>query len=201
MNHKRVYRLYRLEGLRMRTRRPRRHVPSKRRELRTEALRSDERWVMDFTSDGLYDGRRIRVLTIMDHFIRERSAILVDSSIGGRRVEEPLSRLSLQGRKPQTISLDNGPEFTSRIMDQWAYLNGIELDFSRPGKPTNNAFIEAFNSRLRAECLNENRFLSLEDAREKIEEWRSYYNGERPHGALGNLAPKNFALLAPVGAP
>ena len=136
----------------------------------------------------------------MDHFTRESPVILVDGSIGGRRVVETLARLSLQGRKPQTISLDNGPEFTSKILDQWAYLNGVELDFSRPGKPTDNAFIEAFNARLRAECLNENWFLSLEDAREKIEEWRSYYNGERPHGALGSLAPKTFALLAPVGA-
>ena len=113
---------------------------------------------------------------------------------------ETLDPLSARGRKPQTISLDNGPAFTSRILDQRAYLNGVELDFSRPGKPTDNTFIEAFNPRLRVECLNENWFLSPGDAREKIEEWRRYYNGERPHGALGNLAPKTFALLAPVGA-
>ena len=95
--------------------------------------------------------------------------------------------------------MDNGPEFTSKGLDQWAYLNGVELDFGRPGKPTDNAMIEAFNARLRAECFNESWFLSLEDAREKIEEWRGYYNEERPHGALGNLALEAFALMTPAG--
>ena len=154
------------------------------------ASRVDERWAMDFMSDELFDGRRIRVLTVVDHFSRESPAILVDGSLGSRRVVEVLASLAQQGRKPKTIAIDNGPEFTSRAMDLWAYLNGVELDFSRPGKPTDNAMIEAFNARLRAECLNENWFLSLADAQEKIEEWRRYYNGERPHGALGNLAPR-----------
>ena len=102
----------------------------------------------------------------------ESPAMLVDGNIGRRRVVETLARLSLQGRKPQTISQGNGPEFTSRILDQWAYLNGVEIDFSRPDKPTGNAFIEALNARLRAECMNENWFLSPGAAREKIEEWR-----------------------------
>ncbi len=95
---------------------------------------------------------------------------------------------------PETIRLDNGPEFTSRRLDQWAYLNGVKLDFSRPGKPTDNAFIESFNGRFRQECLNENWFLSLEDAKEKVEAWRTGYNNERPHGALGNLTPMEFAM-------
>ena len=155
---------------------------------------------MDFMSDELYHGWLIRILTIVDHFISENPAMLVDSSIGACRVVETLPRLSLQERKTQTISLDNGTESTSQIMDQWAYLNGVVLDFRRPDKPTDYSFIEAFNSRLTAECLNENWFLSLEDDREKIEEWPRYYNGERPHGALGNHSPKTFALLAPVGA-
>ena len=141
----------------------------------------------------LYDGRRIRLLTIVDHFTRESLAIEVDGS--GQRVVQALARLGQEGRKPRTRSIDNGPEFTSKRLDQWAYLNGVDLDFSRPGKPTDNAMIEAFNARLRAECLNEIWFLSLIDAREKIEEWRSYYNGERPHSALGNLAPEAFALV------
>ena len=123
---------------------------------------------MDFMSDELFDGRRIRMLTIVDHFTRESLAIEVDGSMGGQRVVEALTHLALGGRKPKTISIDNGPEFTSKRLDQWAYLNGVELDFSRPGKPTDNAMIEAFNARLRAECLNESWFLSLEDAREKI---------------------------------
>ncbi len=95
---------------------------------------------------------------------------------------------------PRTIRVDNGPEFTSKRLDQWAYLNGVELDFSRPGKPTDNAFIESFNGRFREECLNESWFLSIDDAREKVEQWRLYYNGQRPHSALGNLAPMEFAL-------
>ena len=198
VNHKRVYRLYRLEGLRMRPKRLRRHVSAQRRESRAVASRPDERWAMDFMSDELFDGRRIRLLTIVDHFSRESLAILVDGSLGGHRVVEALAWLALQGRKPRTIAMDNGPEFTSKALDQWAYLNGVELHFSRPGKPTDNAIIEAFNGRLRAECLNENWFLSLADAREKIEDWRRYYNAERPHGALGNLAPKTFALKTPA---
>ena len=198
VNHKRVYRLYRLDGLLMRPKRPRRHVSARRRETRTAASRTDERWAMDFMSDELFDGRRIRILTIVDHFSRESPAILVGGSLGGRRVVEALALLAQQGRKPGTIAMDNGPEFTSRALDQWAYLNGVELDFSRPGKPTDNAIVEAFNARLRAECLNENWFLSLVDAREKIEDWRRYYNGERPHGALGNLAPETFVLKTPA---
>ena len=190
VNHKRVYRLYRLEGLRMRPKRPRRHVSGQRRESRVVASRPDERWAMDFMSDELFDGRRIRVLTIVDHFSRESLAILVDGSLGGRRVVDALALLALRGRKPGSIAIDNGPEFTSKVLDQWAYLNGVELDFSRPCKPTDNAIIEAFNGRLRAECLNENWFLSLADAREKIEDWRRYYNAERPHGALGTWRRK-----------
>ena len=154
---------------------------------------------MDFMSDELFDGRRIRMLTIVDHFTRESLAIEVDGSLGGHRVVEALARLALGDRKPKTISIDNGPEFTSKRLDQWAYLNGVELDFSRPGKPTDNAMIEAFNARLLAECLNENWFLSLEDAREKIEGLRRHYNGERPRSALGNLAPETFALVTTTG--
>lgn len=196
VNHKRVYRLYRLEGLLMRPKKPRRHVSSRRRELRPMATRLDERWAMDFMSDELFDGRRIRVLTLVDHFTRESPAIEVDGSLGGHRVVAVLARLALQGRVPKTLAVDNGPEFTSKALDQWAYLNDVEIDFSRPGKPTDNAFIEAFNARVRDECLNESWFLSLEDAREKIEAWRRHYNTDRPHGALGNLAPREFALAA-----
>ena len=99
---------------------------------------------------------------------------------------------------PGTIRVDNGPEFTSKRLDQWAYLNGVDLDFSRLGKSTDNAFIEAFNGRFRQECLNENWFLSLDDAVEKVEGWRRLYNGERPHSAPRNLSPRDFAALAPM---
>ncbi len=192
INHKRVYRLYREEGLCMRAKKPRRHVSCQKREIRPTATRQDERWSMDFMSDDLIDGRRIRVLTLVDHFTRESPVLVVDLSLGGHRVVDALGYLALQGRRPQTISVDNGPEFTSKVLDQWAYLNGVSLDFSRPGKPTDNALIEAFNARLRAECLNENWFLSLDDAQEKIETWRQHYNAERPHSSLGNRSPSEF---------
>ena len=149
-------------------------------------------------SDELLDGRRIRILTIVDYFSRERLAILVDGRLGGQLVMEAVALLALQGKKPRTIGGYNGPEFTPRALDQWMYLYGVELDFSRPGKPTDNAIIEAFDASLRAECLNENWVLSLDDARAKIEEWRRYCNGERPHGPLGNLATETFALNTPV---
>jgi putative transposase len=200
VNHKRVYRLYHLEGLRIRAKRPRRHVSSTRREIRTTATQRDERWSMDFMSDELFDGRRIRVLTIVDHFTRESPAVDVDVSIKGHQVVGVLADLALRGRVPQTIAVDNGSEFISKALDQWAYLNGVELDFSRPGKPTDNAMIESFNARLRAECLNESWFLSLNDARDKIEGWRRHYNTERPHGALGDLSPKEFMMVSsPAG--
>ena len=201
VNHKRVYRLYRLEGLMMRPRRPRRHVSGCRRVEKVTAQRLNESWSMDFMSDELFDGRRIRLLTLVDNYTRESLAIEVAMSIGGQRVMEVLRQVAEERGLPGTIRVDNGPEFTSRILDQWAYLNGVELDFIRPGKPTDNAFIEAFNGRFRQECLNENWFLSLEDAQEKIGTWRKHYNGDRPHGALGNLAPLEFAAAKMAAEP
>jgi putative transposase len=195
VNHKRVYRLYKLEGLRMRPKRPRRHVTACRRIERVEAVGPNEGWSMDFMSDELFNGQRIRLLTLVDNFTRESLAIEVDGHLGGHKVVEVLMRLSRVRSLPKTIRVDNGPEFISKVLDQWAYLNGVELDFSRPGKPTDNAFIEAFNGRLREECLNENWFLSLEDAREKIDAWREEYNRQRPHSALGNLSPEEFTRV------
>ena len=151
---------------------------------------------MDFMSDELFDERRGRLLMIVDNFMRESLAIKVAASIAGQGVVEVLHLLMEERRLPRTIRVDHGPEFTSKRLDQWAYLNGVALDFSRPGKPTDNAFIESFNGRFRQECLNENWFLSLEDAEDKVESWRRHYNGERPHSALGNLAPREFAVLA-----
>jgi len=149
-------------------------------------------------SDELYDGRRIRLLTLVDNFTRESLAIEVSDHLGGHRVAEVLMRLGEERNLPKTIRVDNGPEFISKVLDQWAYLNGVALDFSRPGKPTDNAFIEALNGRLRQECLNESWFLSLEDAREKVEVWRQEYNRQRPHGALGNLTPVEFARVREI---
>lgn len=193
VNHKRVYRLYKLEGLGMRPKRRRRHVTGCRRMERVTATHPNECWSMDFMSDELYNGQRIRLLTLVDNFTRESLAIEVDCHLGGELVAERLSLVSQERGRPKKIMMDNGPEFTSKKLDQWAYLNQVEMDFSRPGKPTDNAFIEAFNGRLREECLNQNWFLSLEDAREKVEAWRQEYNRKRPHGALDNMAPEEFA--------
>ena len=129
----------------------------------------------------------------MDHFTRESLAIVVGQRLGGHEVVESLDRIGMGRRLPKTIRVDNGTEFTSKILDQWAYANKVTLDFSRPGKPTANALIESFNGRIRAECLNENWFLSIDDARQKIAAWRQDYNNHRPHSALGNLAPGEFA--------
>ena len=194
MNHKRVYRLYKQEGLMMRPKRPRRHVSACRRVERVTASHANESWSMDFMSDELYDGRRIKLLTLVDNFTRESLAIEVDRGLGGRRVVEVLMDVAMKRGFPGKIRVDNGPEFTSKILDQWSYLNGVELDFIRPGKPTDNALIESFNGHFRQECLNENWFLSLEDAREKVEEWRHHYNKERPHGSLDNLAPLEYLV-------
>ena len=162
------------------------------------ATDANQGWSMDFMSDELYDGRRIRLLTLVDNFTRESLAIEVSDHLGGHRVAKVLMRLGEKRNLPKTIRVDNGPEFISKVLDQWAYLNGVALDFSRPGKPTDNAFIEAFNGRLRQECLNESWFLSLEDAREKVEMWRQEYNSQRPHGALGNLTPVEFARVRKI---
>jgi len=192
VNHKRIYRLYTQEGLSIRTKRPRRHKSSKPRVGRVEVQGVNESWSMDFMSDQLFDGRRIRLLTIVDCHSRESLAIEAGFPFKGQHVAEVLSRLVAERGAPKTIRCDNGPEFVSRVLDQWAHWNKVELDFSRPGKPTDNAFIEAFNSRFRQECLDATWFLSLVDAKEKIEAWRRDYNEHRPHSSLGNQSPNEF---------
>ena len=151
---------------------------------------------MDFVSDRLFDERPFRVLTVVDCHTREALAIAPRASFRAYQVVEVLDRLARERGKPSSLRVDNGPEFAGRMLDQWAYLNGVEIDFSRPGRPTDNAFIEAFNARLRIECLNASWFLSLSDARERIEQWRIDYNEDRPHTALGGLTPKAFAQQA-----
>jgi len=191
VNRKRVYRLYKEEGLAMRANKPRRHRSCSTRIPPPTASRPNESWSMDFMVDELYDGRRFRLLTIVDDFTRESLAVELGQHLTGGDVAGVLDRISRP--RPERIRVDNGTEFTSKRLDQWAYLNGVKLEFSRRGKPTDNGLIEAFNGRLRAECLNENWFLSLDDAKAKVETWRQHYNGERPHSALGYLAPGEYA--------
>ena len=192
INHKRVYRLYREEGLGLRKKPPRRRVAAIKREIQPTATEQNECWSMDFVSDQLFDGRRMRVFTLVDNHTRESLALHAGQRIGGMDVVEVLEGVTKAKGFPKRIKVDNGPEFISKDLDRWAYWNKVELDFSRPGKPSDNAFIEAFNSRFRQECLNEHWFLSLEDAREKIETWRILYNSERPHSALDYRTPEEF---------
>jgi len=191
VNHKLVYRIYKEEGLEVRTKKRRKRVSALRVVL-PAATGPNERWSMDFVSDSLHDGRRFRVLTLVDHFSRVSPAIEVGSSITGKRVVEVLERLANEHGLPRVITTDNGTEFTSRAVDEWAHRNNVKLDFIRPGKPIENAYIESFNGRLRQECLNQIWFSSLEDAKIKIEAWRTDYNEHRPHTSLGNQTPVQF---------
>ena len=193
VNHKRVYRLYRQEGLALRRKPPRRRVACVKREMRPTAEAKNECWSMDFVSDQLFDGRRLRVLTIVDNHTRESLALEAAPRIRGIEVVSVLERITREHGFPGRIQVDNGPEFISKDVDRWAYWNGVELDFSRPGKPTDNAMVEAFNSRFRQECLNQHWFMSLVDAQEKIEAWRMEYNHNRPHSSLGYQSPSDFA--------
>ena len=155
---------------------------------------------MDFTQDALASGRKFRTLNLMDGYTRQALAIEVDTSLPGARVVRVLEGLRERCGLPQQIVVDNGTEFTSRVVDQWAFDRGVELHFITPGKPTENAFIESFNGKFRDECLNENWFISLPEARQKIEAWRRDYNQVRPHSSLGYQTPEEFAARAARGA-
>jgi putative transposase len=198
-NHKCIYRLYRAEGLVVRRRRRKRLMRGTGAPAALP-MRSNQRWSMDFVSDCTADGRTIRALTLVDDYTRECLAIEVDTSLGGMRVRRVLERVLEQRGKPEAIVLDNGPEFRGRAMACWSEERSVRLQFIEPGKPMQNCFIESFNGRLREECLNVNWFLTLADARRKIEAWRLDYNQERPHSSLGYLAPRHFAELAHRGA-
>ena len=193
MNHKRIYRLCRLEGLGMRPKKPRRHVTACRRIETPVATEVNESWSMDFMSDQLFNGSWIWLLTLVDNFTHESLAIEVADRIGGQRLVEVLMRVVQEKGIPKSIRVYNGTKFTSKILDQWAYLNRVELGFIQPGKPTDNALIEAFNGRFRQECLNKSWSLSLEDAMEKVDEWWQHYNRERPRRSLGKVSPVEFA--------
>ena len=196
VNHKRIYRLYRLEGLIIRQKTPRRKRSSRYRGDRLDISRPNQTWAMDFVSDTLFDGRPIRVLTVVDCHTRESLAIEPRASFGAFHVAEVLDRISRDRGHPKSIRCDNGPEFAGRLLDQWAFFNQIELDFSRPATPTDNAYIESFNARLRQELLNASWFLSLADAKVRMEAWRKEYNEERPHSALRNLTPNEYVSRA-----
>lgn len=189
VNKKRIYRLYKDQGLQLRNKSPKRRVKAKLREGRIDAVRSNEVWAMDFVHDQLATGPRLRILTVVDTFSRFSPAIVPRFNFKAADVVDVLERVCREEGYPAAIRVDQGSEFISRELDLWAYTKGVTLDFSRPGKPTDNAFIKSFNGKLRAECLNAHWFLSLDDAVRKCEAWRRDYNEVRPHSAIGNKTP------------
>jgi putative transposase len=189
VNRKRVRRLYRLEGLQLRMRvRRRKHIALHRGPAPTP-VGPRERWSMDFVHGAFADGRPFRVLTVVDQWSRESPLLEVATAMSGWAVAEALDGVLTGPTIPRSITVDHGTEFTSRALEDWAYRRGVALDFIHPGKPVQNAYIESFNGRLRDECLNVHQFVSLADAREKIEAWRRDDNQHRPHGSLGYLTP------------
>ena len=191
-NHKRIYRVYREEGLQVRARK-RRKTARWRGAKPQQAKQANERWSMDFMSDQLADGRKVRILNIVDDHTRQCLAMEVDTSIGGWRVARVLDRVVAERGHPRRIVTDNGPEFTGKALDRWAYEHRVKLEFIEPGKPVQNAYVESFNGTCRNECLNEHWFVSLAEARRLIEDWRIDYNLNRPHSSLGGKTPSEFA--------
>lgn len=187
INRKRTYRVYHAAG------RKRKRIAGVERQEKVMALAPNQSWSMDFVSDGFVDGRRLRCLNVVDDFTKECLAIEVDTSLPGRRVVSVLERLAEWRGLPQSVTVDNGPEFISKALDEWAYRQKLRLRFIEPGKPQQNAYIESFNGKFRDECLNEHWFLSMRHAREVIAAWRDEYNAERPHSSLGYLTPNQFA--------
>ena len=191
-NAKRTYRVYHEAGLMVR-KRTRKRIAGVERSIKLPPLVPNDSWSMDFVSDGLVDGRRVRCLNIVDDFTKQCLAIEVDTSLPGKRVVNVLQRLAESRGLPKGITVDNGPEFVSKALDEWAYAVGLQLRFIQPGKPQQNAYIESFNGKFRDECLNEHWFMSMRHARQLIEEWRQDYNAQRPHSAIGYQTPDQFA--------
>ena len=198
VNAKRIYRLYSEEGLIVRTKK-RKERAQRQRVAQGSALRPDQKWSMDFVAQRLSDGRGIRVLTVVDQYTRECVALLADNALSGEKVALALDKALLQRKAPESITVDNGTEFTSKALDHWAYRNGVYLDFIHPGRPVENGYIESFNGRLRDECLNVEVFFSLADARRKLYLWRRDYNSYRPHSALDDRTPAEFAAVCSRG--
>ena len=197
VNHKTVQMVYLEEGLKLRKRKRKSRSGVLRIE-RTVPTAINEHWSMAFVHDELVNGHKFRCFTIVDNVSRESPAIEVDLSLTSHRVISVLDRLAFYRGLPDVILVDNGTEFTSKAFDEWAYDNGVKIDYSRPGKPTDNAYgdvssPESFNGSLRMECLNLHWFTSIEDARRKIESWRNEYNNLRPHSSINNQTPAEYA--------
>ncbi len=192
VNRKRVLRLYRQEGLQLRRRKRRLKRTSHARVSRECANGRDQRWSMDFVTDRLENGSYFRILTVIDQYTRECLAVKAGRSLKGADVARCLGDLATSGRRACSITVDNGSEFYSQELDGWAHRYEVELDFIRPGRPVENAFIESFNGRLGDECLNTHLFFDIRDAQEKLDRWQKDYNEDRPHGSLGRMSPMEF---------
>ena len=199
VNHKRVHRIYREEGLAIRIKRPRRRRMAIVRVAPLKLAAPNQSWSMDFMHDVLADGTKVRLLTVVDNYSRENLALEAGHGFRAARVVEVLRRIIAELAKPLRIHCDNGPEFVSLQLDQSAYWNGVQLDFSRPGRPSDNAVCESFNNRVRQELLNPNWFRSLHDLQAQAATWRPDYNANHPHSSLGNLTPEEFARTANNG--
>jgi len=191
----RVHRLYKLEGLQVRMRVRRRKRISLHRGPTPTATGDGQYWAMDFVHDQLANGRKFRVLTVIDKWHRQCVALRADFCLTGRSVADQMNEIALGRQLPYAITVDHGTEFTSKTLDEWCYLRGVKLDFIRSGNPTENAFIESFNGRLRDECLNVHEFATLKEAQAVLKAWQHDYNHHRPHGSLGRLTPSEFAAV------
>lgn len=191
MNHKRFRRLYREEKLQVRRRGGRKRALGVRAPIELPGG-PNERWSLDFVSDCFTDGRRFRILAIVDDFTRESLALIPDTSLSGARVARELDALIARRGRPRACVSDNGTELTSMAILKWTQATGIDWHYIAPGKPQQNAFAESFIGRLRDECLNETLFASLPHARAVLDAWRADYNGVRPHSALANRTPEEF---------
>jgi putative transposase len=189
----RVHRLYKLEGLQVRMRVRRRKRISLHRGPVPTATGGGQYWAMDLVHDQLANGRTFRVLTVIDKWHRQCVALQADFALTGHSVVDAMNAIARERDLPYAIAVDHGTEFTPKVLDEWFYLRGVKLDFIRPGKPTENAFIESFNGRLRDECLNVNEFATLHEARVRLQSWQQDYNHHWPHGSLGRLTPSEFA--------
>jgi putative transposase len=192
VNHKRVYRLYKNANLAVRRRKKVKRPPNERVPLQI-ARKVNDVWSMDFVSDSLSNGRRIKCLTVADDFSHECVDIAVDFGISGQYVTRLLDQAAIFRGYPVAVRTDNGPEFTSRAFLAWTTLHGIRHILIQPGRPMQNGYIESFNGKFRDECLNEQWFQSLPQARDCIAEWRKDYNEVRPHSSLGRIPPAQFA--------
>jgi putative transposase len=193
LGREQAYRLYTEENLQLRSKRPRRRKMVVARRERYVPKRANQAWSMDFVADQLLDGTRIRALTVLDVFTREAVCIQVGYRQRGEDVVDACNRLAATRGARVRIFVDNGSEFSGRLMDLWAYHHRVQIDFSRPGKPTDNSFVESFNGSFRDECLNLHWFESIDEAKAKIEAWRVEYNESRPHQALNEMTPAAFA--------